>query len=124
MLKTILILEDEDLVRQSFSDFFEDNAWQVIQAKTSEQALALLDKVKVMVALVDIRLPGIDGNAFIRKALDKIQDTVFVICTGMPTYQLPQDFIESERVLSRFHTKPVQNLEHLEAELANFIQVD
>ncbi|PCH61150.1 MAG: response regulator, partial [Gammaproteobacteria bacterium] len=70
-MNTILILDDEDVVRQSFVDYFEDNLWRVVQAETAEQALDLLETEQPEVALVDIRLPGIDGDEFIREAIER-----------------------------------------------------
>jgi CheY-like chemotaxis protein len=68
-MKTILILDDEKVVRESFLDYFEDHLWNPVQAESGEQALELLKKESPVVAIVDVRLPGMDGNVFIRKSI-------------------------------------------------------
>lgn len=67
-MKRILILDDEPAVRQSFMDYFEDRLWFPVQAGSGEEALALLMQERQMAAIVDVRLPGMDGNDFIRSA--------------------------------------------------------
>ena len=42
-MKTILILDDEQAVRESFSDYFEDRQWHTILAESGEQALKLIE---------------------------------------------------------------------------------
>ena len=51
-MNTILILDDEYVVRQSFVDYFEDSLWRVVQAETAEQALDLLEtELQIMKSL-------------------------------------------------------------------------
>ncbi len=38
-MNTVLILDDETAVRQSFADYFEDQLWNVIQAASAEEAI-------------------------------------------------------------------------------------
>lgn len=123
-MKTILIIEDNHEVRQSFIDFFEDNSWSVYQATSTEEALELLESTQevIRISLVDIRLPGKDGNTYIREALQETRDMLFVICTGMPSYQLPLDLFEAARVSKRFYKKPVNDLNILEADLYSLIK--
>jgi len=113
-VNTILILDDEYVVRQSFVDYFEDSLWRVVQAETAEQALDLLETEQPEVAIVDIRLPGIDGDDFIREALDRQKQLAFVICSGSPTYGVPVDLQQQISVSDHFFRKPVTNFEELE----------
>ena len=50
-MKTLLVLDDEHIVRQSFVDYFEDRSWHVVQAETAEQALTMLETVQPAAAL-------------------------------------------------------------------------
>ncbi len=116
-MKTILILDDEKTVRESFSDYFEDRLWLPIQAETGEQAIKILKKTNIDAAVVDVRLPGMDGNEFIRRAYRLKQGIVFVICTGSPEYVVPQDLLGFPCVSNRIFKKPVTNIAELEEEL-------
>jgi len=113
-VNTILILDDEYVVRQSFADYFEDNLWRVVQAETAEQALDLLESEQPEVAIVDIRLPGIDGDEFIREAISRQKQLAFVICSGSPSYGVPADLQQQIKVSEHFFRKPVTNFEELE----------
>lgn len=116
-MNTILILDDEYVVRQSFVDYFEDNLWRVVQAETAEQALDLLETEQPEVAIVDIRLPGIDGDEFIREAIGRQKQLAFVICSGSPTYGVPVDLQQQMSVSDHFFRKPVTNFEALEQDV-------
>ncbi len=92
-MKSILILDDEQAVRQSFVDYFEDKLWLPVQAESGELALELLKEQSVAAAIVDMRLPGMDGNSFIREACRRGHSMAFVICTGSPEYHVPDDML-------------------------------
>ncbi len=38
-IKTVLIVDDETFIRQSFVDYFEDHLWETIEATSGEHAL-------------------------------------------------------------------------------------
>ena len=67
-LKTVLIVDDEAIIRQSFIDYFEDHFWRSFQAESGELALELLEEESPDGVVVDIRLKGMDGDVFIREA--------------------------------------------------------
>jgi CheY-like chemotaxis protein len=60
--RTILVVEDEDLVRDMIVVALLDADYAVLEATTGEQALALLEERPVSLLFTDIRLPGgMDG---------------------------------------------------------------
>jgi DNA-binding NtrC family response regulator len=121
-VNTILILDDEYVVRQSFVDYFEDNLWRVVQAESGEQALDLLETEQPEVAIVDIRLPGIDGDVFIREAIDRKKELAFVICSGSPSYGVPEDLQNQAKVSKHFFRKPVTNFDELEQDVLRIMK--
>ncbi len=121
-MKTILILDDEQIVRDSFSDYFEDRLWRPIQAKSAEQALELLESESPAAVVVDVRLSGIDGDAFIRAARVKKPEMAFVICTGSPTYNVPDDFLELTQVSNCLFRKPVIVMADMEEDILRVIE--
>ena len=66
--RSILIVDDEETIRQSLIDYFEDRLWRVIEAESGEAALKMLDSESPPGAIVDIRLGGMFGDTFIREA--------------------------------------------------------
>ena len=88
---TVLILDDDEVVRESFLCYFEDHGWQVWSAASAEEALEVVAREKPGCAVVDIRLPGADGNAFIRDVNGTYPSMACVICTGSPEFMPPTD---------------------------------
>jgi len=116
-MKKILILDDEPTVRHSFVDFFEDQMWQPIQAESGESALLLLESERPLAAIVDMRLPGMDGNEFIREACKRGFIMAFVICTGSPEYDVPDDLQALSCVSNHLFKKPVADFNELEKQV-------
>jgi len=121
-MKTILIIDDEQAVRDSFVDYFEDCLWHPVQAESAEEALALLKDESPDAAVVDVRLPGMDGNDFIRKAYQGSPKTAFVICTGSPEFRVPPDLMKLPRVSNRLFKKPVARMADLEKAILQIIR--
>ncbi len=67
----ILIIDDEDGIRFSLRGVLEDEGYEVLEAASAEDGLALLAREPVNLVFLDIWLPGMDGLA----ALDRIQQT-------------------------------------------------
>lgn len=118
-----MVLDDEDVVRESFVDYFEDNLWDAIQANSGEEALAQLKDGSPDAAIVDVRLGGMDGHSFIREAYNQKKNMVFVVCTGSPEYSLPENFKNLPRVSNRLFKKPVTDLKEIEDEILSLIQI-
>ncbi len=110
-MKRILILDDEVAVRESFADFFEDHLWDVVQAGSGEEALEILEHETVQAAIVDVRLPGMDGNEFIRTMCQRTDSIAFVICTGSPEYLVPEDLLSKRCVSDVLMKKPISSFD-------------
>ena len=123
-VKKVLFVDDEINIRQSFADYFEDNLWETLQAENGEQALEILRTEAPQGAVVDIRMGGMDGNAFIREAYEKNPDLNFIICTGSPEYDVPPDLKALPRVSDTLFRKPVANLSELELTLSRLIETN
>ena len=120
--RTVLIVDDEASIRQSLSDYFDDHLWRSLPAESGEMALALMEKESPAGAVVDIRLRGMDGDAFIREACRRKPDTAFVICTGSPEYDVPADLLKLPCVSSRVFRKPVADMAAMEKEILAIIE--
>ena len=119
--KTVLIVDDEPFIRQSFTDYFEDRLWTAMSAPSGEDALIILDKESPMCAIVDIRMGRMDGNAFILEAYKKKPHMAFAICTGSPEYDIPKDVRKLPYVSEHVFNKPVMDIGKLETELLRLI---
>ncbi|MBU1342512.1 MAG: response regulator [Proteobacteria bacterium] len=111
--KYFLILDDEESIRQSIAAYMEDDGYIVFQAGSGEQALDIVRNNPIDEAVVDIRLPGIDGNTFMIEARKILPDIKFVVHTGSADYRPPEAVkalgVTSKRVL----IKPASDLNEL-----------
>jgi CheY-like chemotaxis protein len=79
----VLLVDDEDLVRQILSENLHDAGCDVVVAVNGSQALALLAAEKAVDALVtDLSMPGMDGVALIRAAQERRPGLPAVLLTG------------------------------------------
>jgi len=60
-MKRILLVDDEAIVRESVSEWLRDEGYFVACAESGEKALELALTEAFEVAVIDLRMPGIDG---------------------------------------------------------------
>ena len=83
--KSILIVEDEALIRFNLIDFFEDAGYRVSEAETADEAIAILDQnSSIRVVLTDVQMPGsMDGLKLAHYIRDRFPPTVLVVTSGV-----------------------------------------
>ena len=86
--KSILIVDDEPIVRESIRDWLEDAGYEVSTAETGEEALEMLKENDFGVLIVDIRLPGITGIAVLREVKSFKPEIKSIIITAYPSSEL------------------------------------
>ncbi len=112
-----MILDDDEAVRESLMYHFEDRGWRVLPAAMVEGAFDVLACETPNGAVVDIRLPGVDGNDFIREVCRRNISMAFVICTGSPQYRPPDDIAALPQMSEQVFAKPIVDLAELEKSL-------
>jgi DNA-binding NtrC family response regulator len=79
---SILIVDDETVVRDSLSKWFEEEGYSVETASTAREALLKLPTEHWDLSLVDIKMPGMDGLELQRKIHEVDPETIIIIMTG------------------------------------------
>ncbi|MDP8992419.1 MAG: response regulator transcription factor [Actinomycetota bacterium] len=63
----ILMVEDDERIRTSVRLLLDDEGHTVVEADSAEEALRVLERRSVDIALVDVMLPGMDGFELCRR---------------------------------------------------------
>jgi len=79
---SILIVDDELPITQSFKEFFEDYDYIVETANNGKEGLEKIRNGDFDVAIVDLRMPEMDGIEMIRQANAEEIDPEWIILTG------------------------------------------
>ncbi len=66
-MQTVLVVDDEPLIRWAVREGLESAGYEVIEAGTAREALASLDGHPVHVALLDVRLPDSNDLCLLRR---------------------------------------------------------
>ncbi len=90
----ILVIDDEPFIRESLVGFLEDCDYDVASAESAEQALNLLRGTPYDVAIVDLRLPGMNGDVFIQEIHRLVPQIRFLIHTGSVDYRLSKNLLD------------------------------
>ena len=106
-----MIVDDEPLIRVNLAAYLEDESYEVRVACSGEQALEFLRHRPVDVAIVDLRLPGLDGNSFIMEAARICPGIRFLIHTGSMEYQVPYELMPLGVSARDVMLKPVRNMQ-------------
>ncbi len=113
----VLIIDDDDGVRNSLFYHFEDSGYDVSIAVSGEDAVSIVTKKKFDVIIVDLRLPKLRGDDFIKIVYETIAPTKFIMYTGSEEYSLSTDLKKLPRVCNRVYYKPLVDLNILNREI-------
>ena len=82
-MPTMLIVEDDPAWRSLYLMEFGTH-FEIFEASDGLQALSMVERVRPDVILLDLRLPRMDGQSFLRKLEAKGVRSSVVVCTGAP----------------------------------------
>lgn len=113
MNPSILIVDDEDDIPSLIQDYLEDETEFLVEhASSAEEGLELMKSFAPDLCMVDIRLPGMDGNTFIEKALAIRPVCKVIIHTGSLDYTIPPALEKLGIGEQSILFKPVVHLHH------------
>jgi CheY-like chemotaxis protein len=88
MNHTVLLVEDEDELRESMRDLLEDNGYVVIAASDGQEALDALPGIEhLCIVLLDLLMPRMNGWEFFEKmrARPELTAVPVVVHSSAPT---------------------------------------
>jgi two-component system response regulator HydG len=86
-MSRILVIDDDDAVRQSVERMLRSAGHTVLSAGSGEEGVALARGGAFDVILSDLKMPGISGLDVLRKVRDARVDSTFLIMTGYGTLE-------------------------------------
>lgn len=80
--KTVLVVEDEELMRSILRQLLEDEGYDVLSADSAENALEIFPSAEISVTLTDVKMAGMDGLELLDslKAVD--ENAIVIIMTA------------------------------------------
>ena len=109
------------MARVTLTDYLETEGFCVLSARSGEEAIELLSGDPCHVAIVDIRLPGMDGNAFVQRASGLDPAMRFVIHTGYSSYYLPDELKALGISPGEVFYKPVSSMKPIGKTVINLL---
>jgi DNA-binding NtrC family response regulator len=83
----ILVVDDEDIVRESLQDWLDGVGYNVEVAASGEEALEILKRKKFNIMLADLVMPGMNGIELMQEAKKIYPTLAAVIITAHATIQ-------------------------------------
>ncbi len=80
---TVLIVDDENGVRDLWSRWLKADGYSVTTAANADEALGRLEATPSAVALCDIRMPGHDGLWLAERIRQRYPETAVIMATGV-----------------------------------------
>jgi DNA-binding NtrC family response regulator len=83
----ILVVDDDETIRTTMKAILEDEGYLVDLAGTGKEAIQKTQDKNYNVALLDIRLPDMEGVELLKLMKDNVPKTRKIMVTGYPSVQ-------------------------------------
>jgi DNA-binding NtrC family response regulator len=118
MSYSVLVVDDESEIRLLYRTELEENGYKVFEASGSEDCFRILEKEKIDVVLLDIKLKGESGIDILQEITKKYKEIKTILATAYSAYQ--DDF--STWLADGYWVKSPSDLESLLEEVAAVIK--
>jgi CheY-like chemotaxis protein len=94
--ETILVVDDDDQIRELTSEVLEDSGYQVLSAESGEQALEIFRKKSrdIDLVLMDLNMPGMGGSQCTRKMMTLDPSVRVLVASGYSANVHGRDVLE------------------------------
>lgn len=109
---TLLIIDDDEVVRESLAAYLEDSNFKVLQALNGLQGPQIFESEQPDLVICDLRMPQIDGLELIRRIRQTASETPIIVLSGAGVMS---DAVEALRLgAADYLIKPLEDLAVLE----------
>jgi two-component system, NtrC family, response regulator HydG len=116
----ILVVDDDESIRKSFEAILSDEGYSVDLASDGKEAIKKSETAIYNIALIDIRLPDMDGVELLTRMKDTVPRTRKIIITGFPSVQNAIEAVN--RKADAYLVKPV-DIEKLIATIETHLEL-
>jgi len=82
---SILIVDDEESVRESLTLWFTEDGYRVDCAENAKKALSILESDVFDIILTDLKMPGMDGLELLQRIKTLNKDSIIIVMTAFAT---------------------------------------
>ncbi len=107
---TILIVDDEEIIRSALKRFLLQQGYEVATAASGEQALQIVRRQKVTALLLDVHLPGVSGIDLVPQLIELEPNLAILMLTAVN--DATSAALCMQRGAMDYLTKPI-DLDHL-----------
>lgn len=115
----ILVIDDDESVRRTAAAILENEGYRVDTAENGKQAIEKSNAEPYRVALIDFRLPDMEGTELLTALRETTPKMVKIMVTGFPTIENAIECVNKHA--DAYFVKPV-NFENLLETIRNLIQ--
>jgi serine phosphatase RsbU (regulator of sigma subunit) len=109
---TLLIIDDDDVVRASLAAYLEDSGFLVLQASNGQRGLEVFEEMRPDLVICDLRMPQIGGLDIIRQISERGAGVPVIVVSGAGVMS---DAVEALRLgAADYLIKPLEDLAVLE----------
>ncbi len=83
----ILVIDDDKSILRTFTRILQKNGYEIDVAETGKEAIEKSKKAHYDLALIDIRLPDMDGTDLLVKIQQTMKDSIKIMITGFPSLE-------------------------------------
>lgn len=110
-MPTILVVDDEQEIRNTLSEYLDMKGYPVLTAGSGREALSILDEREVQFMLLDIRMDDMNGLQVLQRIRLTHPDIIVVMISGLGMEDMAQKALRMGA--SDYISKPLR-LEYLE----------
>jgi response regulator RpfG family c-di-GMP phosphodiesterase len=87
----ILVVDDEDAIRDLFSEWLQVEGHTCVMASTAAEALSVAQREKTDVAVLDLRMPGKSGVWLAQQLRESRDDLAIIMATGAQSFDAARE---------------------------------
>ena len=113
--RTVMVVEDEQLVRDLVRRVLETNGHRAVAASSGSEAEAILAKpnASIDIVILDVTLPDVDGAELARRWSSAHPTLPVLLVSGFDRSEAGDDAPQPRRAFLRKPFRPAQLIDHL-----------